>query len=270
MVGASPKSTRSSRGSRPKRSGRGRDRDIAGKGATIRLSVVGVRPRLVPQVLALPWRGLDSMSDFQASQVTQILREIVGGDDRSAERLLPSVYSELRVLARALLSKVPPGNTLQPTDLVHQAYLRIVGENDPGWSGRRHFFGAAAQAMRRILVEQARRKATVKHGGGKKRVDAGDLEIPIESPVEDMLALDEALGVLSSVDERKARVVELRFLVGLDISETAEVLGVSEPTVERDWRFARAFLYDRLRSRATGLLDDRAGGDELGRGGAAP
>ncbi len=164
------------------------------------------------------------------------------------------------MLARALLAKVPPGNTLQPTDLVHQAYLRIVGENDPGWNGRRHFFGAAAQAMRRILVEQARRKATVKHGGGQKRTDSDDLEIPIESPIEDILALDEALSVLSRVDERKARVVELRFLVGLDTAETAEVLGVSKPTVERDWRFARAFLYDLLRNRPAGKPDDRGEG----------
>jgi RNA polymerase sigma factor (TIGR02999 family) len=199
------------------------------------------------------------MSDSQPSQVTQILRAIAGGDDRSAERLLSCVYAELRVLARALLAKVPPGNTLQPTDLVHQAYLRVVGESDPGWSGRPHFFGAAAQAMRRILVEQARRKAALKHGGGQRRVAADDWEIPIESPAEDILALDEALGALSKMDERKVRVVELRFIVGLDIAETAEVLGVSEPTVERDWRFARAFLYDRLRNRPTGMLDDRSG-----------
>jgi RNA polymerase sigma factor (TIGR02999 family) len=204
-----------------------------------------------------PLAGLQFVSDSQPSPVTEILREIVGGDHRSAEQLLPSVYSELRALARALLTRVPPGNTLQPTDLVHQAYLRVVGENDPSWNGRPHFFGAAAQAMRRILVEQARRKATLKHGGGRQRLAADDLEIPIESPVEDMLALDEALGVLSMVDERKVRVVELRFLVGLDIAETADVLGVSEPTVERDWRFARAFLYDRLQHERTEVLNDQ-------------
>lgn len=204
--------------------------------------------------------GGESVSDFEPNQVTQILRAIVGGDHRSAERLLPCVYTELRVLARALLAKVPPGNTLQPTDLVHQAYLRVVGENDPGWSGRPHFFGAAARAMRRILVEQARRKAAEKHGGGLKRIAAEDWEIGIEPPAEDILALDEALNALSELDERKVRVVELRFLVGLDIAETAEVLGVSEPTVERDWRFARAFLYDRLRNPPTGMLDDGSGG----------
>jgi len=179
--------------------------------------------------------------------MTDLLREIASGNQRSADQLVPSIYAELRVVARALLAKVPPGNTLTPTALVHEAYLRVVGANDPGWNGRRHFFGAAARAMRRILVEQARRKGAVKHGGGQKRTDVDDVEIPIESPVEDVLALDEALELLSAEDERKAQVVELRFLVGLGIAETAEVLGVSEPTVERDWRFARAFLYDRLR-----------------------
>jgi len=191
------------------------------------------------------------VSDPQPTQVTKLLREIAGGEKRSAHQLLPCVYAELRVLARALLAKSPPGNTLQPTALVHEAYLRLVGESDPGWNGRRHFFAAAAQAMRRILVEQARRKAALRHGGGQRRADVDDADLPIQSPVEDMLALDEALGQLSQLDERKTRVVELRFLVGLGIPETAEVLGVSEPTVERDWRFARAFLYDRLEDKPT-------------------
>jgi RNA polymerase sigma factor (TIGR02999 family) len=146
------------------------------------------------------------------------------------------------------MAKVPPGNTLQPTALVHQAYRRIVGDGDPGWNSRGHFFAAAAQAMRRILVEQARRKAAMKHGGDHRRSDVDD-GLPIESPTEDILALDQALGRLSALDERKARVVELRYLVGLDIAETAQVLRVSEPTVERDWRFARAFLFDQLMGR---------------------
>jgi len=191
------------------------------------------------------------VSDPHPTQVTKILREIAGGDERSADKLLPCVYAELRALARALLARFPPGNTLQPTALVHEAYLRLVGESDPGWNGRRHFFAAAAQAMRRILVEQARRKAAFRHGGGQRRADADDADLPIQSPVEDMLALEEALEQLSQLDERKARVVELRFLLGFGIPETAEVLGVSEPTVERDWRFARAFLYDRLEDKPT-------------------
>ena len=179
-------------------------------------------------------------------RVTEVLKAVQDGDPRAAQELLPCVYAELRALARSLMAKTPPGNTLQPTALVHQAYLRIVGDHDPGWNSRGHFFAAAAQAMRRILVEQARRKAAVKHGGGRRRVDADDVDIPVEPPSEDMLALDEALERLSQLDARAARVVELRYLVGLDIAETAQVLGVSEPTVERDWRFARAFLYDEL------------------------
>ena len=182
-------------------------------------------------------------------RVAQLLKAVEDGHPRAAEELLPSVYAELRRFARSLMAKTPPGNTLQPTALVHQAYLRIVGEKDPGWNSRGHFFAAAAQAMRQILVDQARRKAAAEHGGGQRRVDADDVDIPIESPSEDILALDEALKRLSQSDARKARVVELRYLVGLDVAETARVLGVSEPTVERDWRFARAFLYDQLGQR---------------------
>ena len=190
------------------------------------------------------------MAEAPRVRVTQVLKAVEAGDPRAAEELLPCVYAELRSLARSLMAKAPPGNTLQPTALVHEAYLRIVGDQDPGWNGRGHFFAAAAQAMRRILVEQARRKAAVKHGGDRKRMDAADVDLPIEPPGGDMLALDEALERLSQLDARAARVVELRFLVGLDIAETAQVLGVSEPTVERDWRFARAFLYDELEERA--------------------
>jgi RNA polymerase sigma factor (TIGR02999 family) len=189
------------------------------------------------------------MSVPQRVRVTQVLKALEQGDPRAAEQLLPLVYAELRALARSLMGKVPPGNTLQPTALVHQAYLRIIGNEDPGWNSRGHFFAAAAQAMRRILVEQARRKAAMKHGGDERRVDFDDAEIHIESPSEEILALDRALDRLAQVDERKARVVELRYLVGLDIAETAQVLGVSEPTVERDWRFARAYLFEQLTGR---------------------
>ena len=179
-------------------------------------------------------------------RMTQVLKAVEDGDPRAAEQLLPFVYEELRKLARSLMAKTPPGNTLQPTALVHQAFLRLVGDQDPGWNSRGHFFAAAAQAMRRILVEQARRKAAAKHGGGQKRVDVDDVDISIESPDGDLLALDDALRRLSDWDARKARVVELRCFIGLGIAETAQVLGVSEPTVERDWRFARAFLYEQL------------------------
>jgi len=186
------------------------------------------------------------MADSPRVKVTQVLKAVEGGDPRAAEQLLPCVYTELRNLARSLMAKTPPGNTLPPTALVHQAYLRIVGDQDPGWNSRGHFFAAAAQAMRRILVEQARRKAAVKHGGDQRRTDVDGADIAIEPPGDDVLALDGALERLAQVDPRKSRVVELRYFIGLDIAETAQVLGVSEPTVERDWRFARAFLYNEL------------------------
>ena len=186
------------------------------------------------------------MNETSRGMVTRVLQAMDSGDSAAAEKLLPIVYEELRCLGRALMVKVPPGNTLQGTALVHEAYLRLVGEDDPDWKCRRYFFAAAAQAMRRILVEQARRKAAKKHGGGKGRRNANEIDIPIESPVEDMLALDESLKKLREKDPRKAEVVELRYFGGLSIEETAKVLGVSEPTVERDWRFSRAFLYEEL------------------------
>ena len=186
------------------------------------------------------------MTDSRPGRVTQVLKAVEQGDSRAAEQLLPLVYDELRAVARSLMAKVPPGNTLQPTALVHEAYLRIVGDEDPGWNSRGHFFAAIAQAMRRILVEQARHKAAVKHGGAQRRMDIEEVEVSIEAPDEDMLALDAAIERLAKWDERKARVVELRYLVGLDIAATAQVLGVSEPTVERDWRVARSFLFEQL------------------------
>jgi RNA polymerase sigma factor (TIGR02999 family) len=186
------------------------------------------------------------MTDVPPGLVTQILEAAQAGDPGAVDELLPIVYAELRKLGRALMAKTPPGNTLQPTALVHEAYLRLVGREDPGWSSRGHFFAAAAQAMRHILVEQARRKGRQKHGGGRRRLDVDDVDLAIESPVEDMLALDEALSRLRESDKRKADVVMLRYFAGLTIEETAKMLGVSEPTVERDWRFARALLYDQL------------------------
>ena len=187
------------------------------------------------------------MGDVSPGTVTRMLRAAEQGDAEAARAVLPLVYGELRKLARALMAKTPPGNTLQPTALVHEAYVRLVGETDTGWNSRGHFFAAAAMAMRRILVEQARRKARQRHGGGMVRLDADAIDLPIEAPADDILALDEALGRLERTDRRKADVVMLRYFAGLTIEETALALGVSEPTVERDWRFARALLYDQLR-----------------------
>lgn len=187
------------------------------------------------------------MTESPQGMVTKVLRAMEAGDPKATEELLPIVYGELRKLARSLMAKTPPGNTLQPTALVHEAYLRLVRDENPGWNSRGHFFAAAAHAMRRVLVEQARRKARRKHGGAQRRVDADAVDIPIESPVEDVLALDEAIERLRARDPRKAEVVMLRYFAGLSIEETAGVLKVSEATVERDWQFARVVLYDELK-----------------------
>ena len=182
----------------------------------------------------------------QQGLITRVLQAVEAGDATAAERLLPIVYAELRKLGRSLMAKVPPGNTLQPTALVHEAYLRLVGKEDPGWNSRGHFFAAAAQAMRHILVEQARRKGRHKHGGGHQRLDADEIDIPIEMPSEDVLALHEALESLRRLDKRKCDVVMLRYFAGLTIEETAKVMNISEPTVKRDWRFARVLLHEQL------------------------
>jgi RNA polymerase sigma factor (TIGR02999 family) len=185
------------------------------------------------------------MSDPSPGPVTRLLAAVESGDSRAASDLLPVVYAELRRLARSLMSAVPPGNTLQPTALVHEAYLRLVGSGDRGWTSRGHFFGAAAKAMRQILVDQARRKAALKRGGDRIRVEADD-ELLIESPADDVIALDRALSQLEEQDRRAADVVELRFFAGLTAEETASALGVSLSTVEREWRFARALLRTQL------------------------
>jgi RNA polymerase sigma factor (TIGR02999 family) len=165
---------------------------------------------------------------------------------RSAAELLPEVYAELRRLAAALTVKLQPGQTLQPTALVHEAYLRLVRTTDPGWEGRRHFFGAAARAMREILIEQARRKDSLKRGGGSQRVELTEGLALIEPPAEDLLALDEAIQQLQAEKPHLAEVVMLRYYTGLSVEETAEVVGRSVPTVVREWRFARAWLAGRL------------------------
>lgn len=194
------------------------------------------------------------MTDPARHRVTVALQALQAGDAHAAADLLPLVYEELRALARARLAKTPPGNTLQPTALVHEAYLRLIGDSDPGWDTRGHFFGSAARAMRDILVDQARRKGAAKHGGDRRREDFASDAVPagplpmFEQPAEDMLALDAALKSLEQQDERKAQVVMLRFFAGLTNAQIASALNISEPTVERDWRFARAFLQTELQS----------------------
>ena len=198
-----------------------------------------------------PSRPAPSRSSSSDTEVSRLLEAVTEGR-RSAEALLPSVYEELRALARSRLLRERPGQTLQATALVHEAYLRVVGEADPGWNGRGHFFGAAALAMRRILVEQARRKGRARHGGGQRRTrvertdgaDAGHLVI--EPPGADVLAVDEAVRRLEAEDPRKGQIVNLRWFAGLTAPETAEALGVSVGTVEREWRFIRAWLRTEL------------------------
>lgn len=181
-----------------------------------------------------------------AADITRLLSAAAGGDSNAGRELLPLVYQELRRLARARMAAAPPGNTLQPTALVHEAFLRLVGSGDPGWNGRAHFFGAAAQAMRNILVDQARRKAAIKHGGAAARVSAEPDDLAIEPPAEDLLALDEALQLLEAEDPDAARVVLLKHFAALDDDEIATALQVSTRTVRREWRFARAWLQQKL------------------------
>jgi RNA polymerase sigma factor (TIGR02999 family) len=177
------------------------------------------------------------------SEVTRILAAIEQGDPRAAAELLPLVYDELRKLAVARLAEEKPGQTLQATALVHEAYVRLVGGAQPqDWNGRGHFFAAAAEAMRRILVDQARHKQTRKAGGGHRRLDLDDVEPALDEEPDDLLALDEALRQLEAKDPRKAELVKLRFFAGLTAEQAAAALGVSTSTAEKDWAYARSWL----------------------------
>jgi RNA polymerase sigma factor (TIGR02999 family) len=182
------------------------------------------------------------------SEVTRLLAAIQRGDARAGEDLLPLVYQELRQLARAKMVREQPGHTLQPTALVHEAWLRL---GDQRFENRAHFFGAAAEAMRRILIDRARRKLAAKHGAAAEHVDAADIEIaaPTEK-ADELLAVHEALDALAAHDARKAELVKLRYFAGLSIDEAAEVLGISAPTAKRDWTYARAWLFREIRGAA--------------------
>lgn len=190
-----------------------------------------------------------STNNARAGEVTRILAAAQRGDAHAAEALLPVVYAELRELARHRMAAERPGQTIQATALVHEAYLRLVGD-DPAraaaWDDRGHFFAAAAEAMRRILVERARRKGRQRHGGGRRRVDLDEAAVVADDPAEDLVALDAALEALEAYDERKFRVVLLRRFAGLSIEATAAALGVSPATVKTDWSFARAWLHRKL------------------------
>jgi RNA polymerase sigma factor (TIGR02999 family) len=182
------------------------------------------------------------------SEVTRILSAIEQGDRHAAEELLPLVYDELRRLAAHKLSREAPGQTLQATALVHEAYLRLVdAEHAPHWNSRGHFFAAAAEAMRRILVERARHKKSQRAGGDHRRVDLADVEVEAPALSEDLLALHEALEQLEQKDKRKADLVKLRYFAGLTNEQAARVLGISTSTADNDWAYARSWLLLEIR-----------------------
>ena len=180
------------------------------------------------------------------SDVTRILNAIEQGDAKATEELLPLVYEELRILAAQKLSQEKPGQTLQATALVHEAYTRLVGDEPQNWNSRGHFFAAAAEAMRRILVENARRKGTVKHGGNLRRLGTEELGLLFQCSEEDLLALDEALAKLAVEEPEKAELVKLCFFGGLALEQAAELLKISRATAYRHWSYARAWLYDEI------------------------
>jgi RNA polymerase sigma factor (TIGR02999 family) len=191
------------------------------------------------------------VADQGASAITRLLADESLDNDERARRLLPLVYDELRELARRRLAAERPGHTLQATALVHEAYVRLVRERNPPWRDRGHFFAAAAEAMRRILVDQARRRGALKRGGGRQRVELDGPEVAAElvapDPSVDVVALDEAIAALEAEDDRKAALVKLRFFIGLTLDQAADALGISPATADRDWLYAKAFLYAQIR-----------------------
>jgi RNA polymerase sigma factor (TIGR02999 family) len=186
------------------------------------------------------------MASESVEHITELLRAAQAGDAAAAERLLGCVYEQLHQLARARMAHLPPGQTLQPTALVHEAYLRLTDKSDVSWGSRQHFFFAAARAMRDILVEQARRKAGPVRGGGRRRQELDEACTVLEPPADNVLAVHEALQELEQQDPGKAQIVLLRYFSGLTTAETAEVLGLAERTLDRQWRYIRAWLLDRL------------------------
>jgi RNA polymerase sigma factor (TIGR02999 family) len=182
------------------------------------------------------------------SEITQVLQAIGRGEGRASEELLPLVYEELRRLAAARMAQEQPGQTLQATAIVHEAWLRLVGDGERTWQNRAHFFGAAAEAMRRILIENARRKSALKRGGGLARVDIEGLDLAAAAPDDKILLINEALEKLQMEDPEKARIVVMKFFGGLTNQEVAEALSVTERTIERQWAFAKAWMFQAIKS----------------------
>jgi RNA polymerase sigma factor (TIGR02999 family) len=186
------------------------------------------------------------------SDVTRILTALEQGDAQASEELLPLVYHELRRLAAHKMAHEPAGHTLQPTALVHEAWLQLVDSKSQSWQNRAHFFGAAAEAMRRILIARARRKGRQRRGSGAAHLDVDELEIASPAPDEQLVALNEALDRFAALEPQQAELVKLRCFVGLKIEEAAEVLGISEATAKRWWVYARAWLFDEIQSQLQG------------------
>jgi len=182
------------------------------------------------------------------SDVTRILQSIESGDPKAAGELLPLVYEELRKLAAARMANEPPNQTLQPTALVHEAWLRLTGNENVKWDGRAHFFGAAAEAMRRILIDHARRKKALRRGSNPQRLDIEEVEIAAPAKEQELLDMDEALEKFAALDKQKAELVKLRYFVGLTLDESAQILGISTPTAKRWWAYARAWLYRQIQT----------------------
>lgn len=187
------------------------------------------------------------MRRAQVNDVTQILNALQQGDAHAAEQLLPIVYEELRRLAAYKMSGESAGHTLQATALVHEAWLRLVGSNQQNWQNRSHFFAAAAEAMRRILIEHARRKQSLKRGGEFERVNLDESELVLTAPPDELLAVDEALDKLAAEDPNAAQLVKLRYFVGMTMEEAASALGMATRTAERLWTYARAWLHREIR-----------------------
>ena len=192
------------------------------------------------------------------NNVTLLLDAIEGGDSHASEQLLPLVYDELRKLAAQRLANEPPGQTLQATALVHDAFVRLVDAGrQQKWNSRGHFFGAAAEAMRRILVENARRKRRIRRGGDLQRQNLNEAEIEAPAVRHDLIALDEALNDLAVEDERKCELVKLRFFVGLTIEQAAQAMGISTATADRDWAYARAWLFRHVSADRSGEYKEK-------------
>jgi len=186
------------------------------------------------------------------SDVTRILESIEHGDPKAADELLPLVYGELRKLAAARMANEAPNQTLQPTALVHEAWLRLVGNDNPQFANRAHFFGAAAEAMRRILIDKARRKKAIRHGGDQQRVDIESVDVAALADAEELLAVNEALDKLAAQNKIEAELVKLRYFVGMTLEEAAEVLGISARSADNYWAHARAWLFQEINGQQGG------------------